>query len=107
MKLATVGFLLGLVSAVIVGVQFLAGDRLYFSEGFVLFLTYLYDLASFLALVALFLSVAAALIGLKLKSRRQVVFALAGTLFSIIALLPTLLAIMLAIAMGMGGAIPR
>ncbi len=106
MKLGLVAFLSAMLCALVVIASYVS-RRLLISEGFMLFTMFVGDLASRLALLAFLLSAFATVRGLRMKSKSEVTYGAFGILFSLLALLPKILAILIAIAMGTGGAIPR
>lgn len=106
MKLSLIAFLLALLCAVIVIGSF-ASRRLLISEGFMLFTVFAGQIASLFALLAFLLSAFATVQGLRRRSKSEVTYGAFGIFFSLLALLPTILAILIAIAMGIGGSIPR
>lgn len=106
MKLPLFAFGLALSCTVLVFGSFVS-QHLLISEEFVLFRTYVIEFASSLAVVALVLSCIAAVYGVKRKSGAQAALGFIGILFSVIALLPSVLAFIVAMAMSQGGGIPR
>jgi len=106
MKLGLVAFLSAMLCALVVIASYVS-RRLLISEGFMLFTMFVGNIASLLALFSFLLSAFAAVQGLRSKSKSEVVLGAFGIFFSLLALLPTILAIIIGISMGIGGAIPR
>lgn len=106
MRLPLFAFSLALLCTVLVFGSFVS-QHILISEEFVLLRTYVIEVATLLAVVALVLSCIAAVYGVKRKSRVGAALGFIGILFSVIALLPSVLALIVAMALARGGGIPR